>query len=461
MIPCHNGARLTRHCIDSLLAQSRPPTHIVVVDNGSSDDTAELHRLEDRVEVLRLGENRGFAGGVNAGLEAARSSDEVLVVNNDTRAAPNLLDELHRALHASPDIGAVAPVSNHVKGEAHLPIGDVGRDDRQRAELAHELRAAPPFQDVDTLSGLCLLMRTSTIAEVGPFDERFGHGNFEDDDYSLRLRMRGYRLVLARRAFLHHEGHATFRALGLDLREQIERRAAQFRAKWRASAAGRATTANLLNRELEAASHAERALALTPRWPDAHWILGRFHERHGDATDAARHLEAFLHRCPEHVGAQVHLGLALLRTERQAEGQRRLASTTARHALTPALQLELLQRLARRDYEGGRFEAARQTFEQALEVAPDDADVLNWVGLCELALCETGLDRLAAAEARFAAAADRGHGLAHTNLGICQHRRGALDAARASFEKAVVLLPEDPVARRNYELVAGALAPTT
>jgi len=298
VIPCHNGAELTRACLHSLLDQSEPPHEILIVDNASDDDTGQLdEEFGAPVRVLRQPRNLGFAGGVNAGLAAA-TGDALLIVNNDTRAAHNLIEELRRVLHHSPTIGAVAPVSNHVKGDAHLLVGDFARDAEQRRELAHELQHAPLLQDADTLAGLCLMLRRSTLDEVGRFDERFGHGNYEDDDFSLRLRLHGYRLAVARRAFLHHEGHATFRALGLDLKEQIVKRLAQFRTKWQHHPAGLATIANLHHDLRLAAAAADDARRRCPRWPDAHWYLGRCHERHGDANVAIRHLETFLRQCP-------------------------------------------------------------------------------------------------------------------------------------------------------------------
>src|SRR5688572_4265304 len=114
VIPCHNGVELTRACIASLLQQRcGAPAEILLVDNGSTDATPELGALGGPVRVLRQGRNLGFAGGVNAGIRAA-TQPLVLVLNNDTQAAPDLLTVLAGALASDARLGAVAPVSNYV-----------------------------------------------------------------------------------------------------------------------------------------------------------------------------------------------------------------------------------------------------------------------------------------------------------------------------------------------------------
>mgnify|MGYP001492405561 CR=1 FL=1 len=445
VIPCHGGADLTRRCVASLLAQAdTTPSEIVLVDNASRDRTRDLVTLDPRVRVITLAENRGFAGGVGAGIRASRG-DHVLVLNNDTQAAANLLAELRRALHSSPSIGAVAPVSNHVKGPARVAVGALGSEAAGRVAIAATLAAQPiAMQDVDTLAGLCLLVRRSTFDRVGLFDERFGHGNFEDDDLCLRLRLHGLRLVIARRAFLHHEGHATFRALGLDLRTEIERRRAQFVAKWRRDPAGRAVVAALAGDLLGAAAAATDARRVWPDWPDADWHLARRDAALGDHAAAARRLQTLLQRCPLHSDAALALTEALLRSGDGTAGRAQAARTAMAFHLDVAQQVRLLTALGEHDYTQQRPAAAAAHFTAALELQPDDASLQNWLGLCHL---DTG--DLTAAERAFETAAAAGYALAHTNLGICHHRRGDDDGAERCFERAVELLPADGTARRN------------
>jgi GT2 family glycosyltransferase len=353
VIPCHGGADLTRACIETLLAQDGgPPAEILLVDNQSPDDTATLGSVHPAVRVLRMERNLGFAGGVNAGIRAARGT-HVLVLNNDTRAATNLLSELRTVLASDPRIGATAPVSNYVKGPARLPWVDA-RDAAVRAEIAALLETEPArTQDVDTLAGLCLLLRRDTFARIGLFDERFGHGNFEDDDFCLRLRLHGYRLVIARRAFLHHEGHATFRSMGLDMKTQLERRLAQFVAKWRADPAGRAVIAALSGDVEGAGTAAAEARRSWPLWPDADWHLARRALHRGEPERATVHLQSLLQQCPRHSAAAVELAAIRLARAPLPTAHRALAAAMTFH-LSQQQQQRLLDCLAAR---GGRAAA--------------------------------------------------------------------------------------------------------
>ena len=443
VIPCHNRADLTRACLQSLQHQvAAPDLEILVVDNGSHDGTSQL--TGSGVRVLSLRENLGFAAGVNHGLRHARG-DTVLVLNNDTQLASNALHELHRALDRDRTIAAAGAVSNEVKGHAQIEVGRRGESAAGRRQIADDLRSAPRLQDVTTLSGLCLLLRRTALDTVGVFDERFGHGNFEDDDLCLRLRLHGHRLVLARRAFVHHEGHATFSALGLDVFAEIRRRRLQFDAKWQSDPAGRATIAALDDDPLGAGAAAEDGRLAWPRWADADWHLGRAAAAQRDPQRAARHFTALLRHCPQHVDAQLALGACQLEAG-LPEAAQATFEFAARQPLSRVQQQYLLEQLGAHAYRSGRPGDAAASFRAAAALGGDPRGILhNWIGLCQLA---TG--QLDAAERTFTTAAEQGHGIAHTNLGICAYRRGDLAAARQRFATACERAPDDPVARANY-----------
>ncbi len=452
VIPCHNGVELTAACIESLLRlDGRPDLEILVVDNASDDGTTDLGRLSPRVRVLRQERNLGFAGGVNAGIRAA-TAPHLLILNNDTQAATNMLLELANALASDPDLAAVAPVANDVRGEAQMPFGLIGRDATGRARIAAALADHPPLQDVDYLSGLCLLAPRSTFDRIGLFDERFGFGNFEDDDFSLRVRLQGLRLGIARRAYLHHEGHATFRAMGLDLGAEIEGRRAQFAAKWRHDPAGAAVLAALRGDTLAAGAAAEVARRRWPQWIDAEWHLARAAAARGQHTLAITHFDALLRANPRHSNAATEVFVQRLAIG-DCDGALRLLDwmTDCCH-LSMEQMGRIFTRLGLHYHARGDRKTALEQFRTALEFTPDSGDAHNWIGVCTLD------DDLQAAQRSFTTAVELGCAIGHTNLGIVHHRRGDFARAAHHFARAAAELPDDPIAAANLDAVR-ALTP--
>src|SRR5262249_9882733 len=100
---------LTRRCLDSLLASDRDGAEIIVVDNGSEDETPRaLAAYADRVRILTMPENLGFVRGMNAGIAAARPDDDVVLLNNDLKFTQrDWIGRLRDAAYAAPDHGVV------------------------------------------------------------------------------------------------------------------------------------------------------------------------------------------------------------------------------------------------------------------------------------------------------------------------------------------------------------------
>lgn len=452
VIPCYGKAELTRACVTSLLAQADDhELEILLVDNARDPSTQALADPARNVRVLPQPHNLGFAGACNRGLAAARHPF-AMVLNNDTQAAPHLLSRLHAALSRDEAIAFAAPVSNRVKGHARLPCGDGGRTEAGRHEIERELcdPASGRIEDADSLSGLCLLGRSATWRELAGFDERFVPGNFEDDDLCLRARLRGWRLVIARDAYLHHEAHQTFQAMGLDIGEEVRRQYAVFAQKWQGHAAGIALLRTIANDPAGAAAAAAIAQRLHPDWPEADWYLGRDLAAR-DPAAAAVHFEALLRRCPDHLDAMVQLGMCWLDL-----GEVRRARALWRHASTnccirPEQAVDLFYRLGDLAQRRGDFAAAAADFEAALQLNPDDGNLLNRLGaaLIELRRFDEALPLLERA-------AGQGLALAHTNLGICHFHAGAPARALEHFAAAARQLPNDPTAQQNYERARAA-----
>ncbi len=208
----YNELHLTKKCIDSIKQHTRSDQYeLIIVDNASTDGTKEYVRELKDVIFIENTENQGFAKGCNQGAKQA-TGDSILFLNNDTIVTENWLFPLKEALFASERIGMVGPVSNYVSGPQMVEPSYT--DVKELPAFAKNYTAARKGQRtyVHRLVGFCLLVKRELIEEVGLFDERFVYGSFEDDDLCLRSLLKGYQLQIVHDSFVHHHGHATFRA---------------------------------------------------------------------------------------------------------------------------------------------------------------------------------------------------------------------------------------------------------
>ncbi len=238
LILCCNELDFTRQCLESVLLHTRPPYELILVDNGSTDSTpAYLQQIQtrpgpSRVVALRNETNQGFAAGCNQALAVARGRYLVLL-NNDTIVTPGWLDGLIAwSLKDWPHIGLVGPVTSYAAAPQQIPVAY--RTPAELTAFAEHRRAeySGKALQVERLIGFCLLLRREVLQRIGPLDQRFGLGFFEDDDLCVRAREAGFGLVVALDVFIHHYGSRTFQGLGIDRTRQLHENFELFKAKW-------------------------------------------------------------------------------------------------------------------------------------------------------------------------------------------------------------------------------------
>jgi GT2 family glycosyltransferase/Flp pilus assembly protein TadD len=241
IILCCNELAYTRPCLESVLAHTRAPYELVLVDNGSTDGTpAYLEELQrrpgpQRVVVVRNEVNQGFPKGCNQGLQEARGR-YVVFLNNDTVVTEGWLEGLIAAVLSDwPQVGMVGAVTNASRPPQQIPVDYADLSEMPAFAARQRRDQAGKFLPVERLTGFCLLARQEVLDQIGGFDEGFGTGFFDDDDLSVRAVRAGFRLRVAQDVFVHHFGSRTFTGLGIDCPRQLQENFARFHAKWGAA----------------------------------------------------------------------------------------------------------------------------------------------------------------------------------------------------------------------------------
>jgi GT2 family glycosyltransferase len=214
VIPLWNNVAYTHACLVRLAAVSPAGTfEVVLVDNGSTDGTAELlAALSGDVRIVRNERNLGFSRACNQGAEVA-TGRHLVFLNNDTEPHPGWLEPLVEVLDSEPDVGVVGSKLLFPNGLVqHAGVWMVGDGSGQYLHGYHRLYLAVPDDpaveqrcDVQVVTGAALAIRTDLFRELGGFDEGYWNGN-EDVDLCLKVREAGLRVVYEPRSCLtHHE----------------------------------------------------------------------------------------------------------------------------------------------------------------------------------------------------------------------------------------------------------------
>ncbi|MEZ5461076.1 glycosyltransferase [Dokdonella sp.] len=236
-----NKWELTRRCLDTLLESDLQQAEIIVVDNGSEDETVlALDSYSDEVRIVRLPENLGFVRGMNAGIDAARSEDDVVLLNNDLVITQHdWLNRLRDAAYASAENGIVGCRMLGAEPENLLfHLGGFIEPDRlwgQQTESGQQetdVGQFPRTRRAQCVAFALAYIRRDCLQRIGTLDEIF-HSYYEDTDYCLRAAEQGIASVVAGAVTLRHDQHGSTRDDG-GFRERLWKQSREsFAARWR------------------------------------------------------------------------------------------------------------------------------------------------------------------------------------------------------------------------------------
>ena len=272
----HDGGALTERCIESLRRTVWDgELELVLVDNASrSPVTTEW----PDVRRVHSDENRGFAGGANAGIGSVDGIDAVALINNDAVVDTGWLAPLVRALDADPSLAAASPKIRFIGRPVINNVGTVLRSDWYGADRGFDEPDDGRYGDEDDIEAWCggaVLLRAEYLRECGLFDERL-FLYYEDLELSLRGREAGWRFRYVPSSVVEHE-HSATAITGSDFAEFYKER----------------------NRLLVVARHAPLHLVLW--FPIRHLFATASYAVHGQLAVARRRLRswfAFLRLLP-------------------------------------------------------------------------------------------------------------------------------------------------------------------
>lgn len=237
VVVTYNNLDLTKQCLASLDAYSDYANmEIIVVDNASSDGSqawlTEWAKEAPNRKLVLNEDNRGFAAGNNQGLALA-SGQYLVMLNNDTHVTPGWVRTMVNHMRRNESIGLLGPVTNNIGNEARIEIfyDDMAQMLQRSASYTHvHVGQLLPLR---TAAFFCVMLRREVFEKIGPLDEAFGRGFFEDDDYCRRIEQAGLSVYCAEDVFIHHHLSASFNKLrSADRQALFEQNKATYEAKW-------------------------------------------------------------------------------------------------------------------------------------------------------------------------------------------------------------------------------------
>lgn len=233
VIAAWNQLAYSIQCIESIRRFTEVPYELILIDNGSHDDTLNYFKSIPEATIVRNHVNKGFATACNQGMQLAKG-DNILLLNNDTVVSVNWLANMVNCLHSQQEIGLVTCYTNYVGSENCWPA--TYRTIDEFHTFAQSFNRPDPTKwwvaNLDWVAGFCLLLKRELMQDIGLLDEQFTYGNHEDVDYCYRTNLAGYKIYIAGDTYIHHYGNQTFTGNNLPYSAILAQNKILFEKKW-------------------------------------------------------------------------------------------------------------------------------------------------------------------------------------------------------------------------------------
>jgi GT2 family glycosyltransferase len=207
VVVSRDRVELLRQCLNSIeRSAGRETLQVIVVDNGSSDGSAQLDAAFPAVQFIRLPKNFGLTKAMNIGCRAA-DADYVFFLHDDTELGPDVIQLLAGTLDAHPEAGAVCPMLVDAEGRPAPQLGHLPPDGQWQPSQP----AGEDLVSVEYPRGAALMIRVFLIRSIRKIDERYGQFG-ADADLATQIRRGGKKILLAPAARVRHQGSEAYTA---------------------------------------------------------------------------------------------------------------------------------------------------------------------------------------------------------------------------------------------------------
>ncbi len=237
----YNALDYVKQAVSSLYDHTSYPFELTIVDNASNEKTREwltkATEIYPRMNVILNPVNSGFAGGNNIGLRSIEGKkwDWCGLINSDLIFTEGWLTQMMEtyedAKRTTPKIGMIGPVSGAAGGVQGVRANYKSTDEIQTFAIKHTAANAGTYREAYMLVGFCLLIHRDCYEDIGEMDERYS-AMWEDNDWCLTMRLKGWRCVVDCSTYIHHWFSKSFQENNIDSRKSFYDNRDRFLEKW-------------------------------------------------------------------------------------------------------------------------------------------------------------------------------------------------------------------------------------
>lgn len=232
IVVSYNERYLMQNCLASIRKYCAPEAYnVVIVDNASTDGVREWLQKQKEITLVLSDENIGFPKGCNEGIRNSDKSDDIFLLNNDTRMTHNALFWLRMGLYEDSKVGATGCVANYCGWDQRIDVSFNLPSEYVDYAKNENIFIQKPYEEKSRLCGFAMLIKREALDKIGFLEEKLSPGFYEDDDISVGLRSIGYRLLICHNSFIYHAGSQSFRKRN-DLRDIFEKNHKLLTEKW-------------------------------------------------------------------------------------------------------------------------------------------------------------------------------------------------------------------------------------